>query len=369
LPRSGATASIAERCTGPVGGADRVAGEPQGGHRLGTRPFRGHRQSPLRECIVGLDVRNTRSMATRGGRAGRTRDGYWQKRVRTTAFKRKLSALVSGQLDHLGRTKVESLVDAVAVRRAIRQWKIGTAQRRAFAEALIAAGRRLQGELKRQRRSLRDVLGPDLASDVESILEAETSLPPNVEKFAADLMEQEFVRRLLTDLVFTAIATFYRRVNPLFGAVTTHMLEDQIKGFIGLFMPTLQRQAMAFVISRANQRAALDLGRAIVRQLLAEPLSRHADVLSSGSRRQAEALLRKVLHTGTFDATIRRVVVVAWEDLYARVRTKTIAELIDLRQPTDWAAERIPDALATLLARPDVARLIADEMTLARHLE
>jgi hypothetical protein len=57
------------------------------------------------------------------------------------------------------------------------------------------------------------------------------------------------------------------------------MLQDQIKGFIGLFMPTLQRQAVAFVTSRGNQTLVIDLLRATARQLLAEPLSRYAIAL------------------------------------------------------------------------------------------
>lgn len=298
----------------------------------------------------------------------RTGDRYWLKRVRSAAFKRRLAAVISSELGALGRSKVKDVVDAAAVHRSIREWDFAGIDRDLVADLLVTGSRRLEDWLGVQRRSLLELLGPQLAEDVEALLEAEVSLPRYAEELVGKLMDQELIHRLLTDLVFTAITDFYRRLNPLFGAMTTRMLEDQIKGFIGLFMPTLQRQAVGFVTSRANQRAVLDFGRAIIRQLLDEPLSAYGDVLSAGDRRQAEVLLRKVLHNGKLDAAVRQAAAEAWDDLYGRIRNKPIADLVDVERHADWLTDRILDGFTAMLSRPDVARFIGDEIAVATGL-
>jgi len=276
-----------------------------------------------------------------------------------------LAKVVADELRVLSRSKLGAIVDPAAGPRLLRAWELSTNDRDLLAEMLIAGGRHVEQELARQQGSLRDLLGRELAGDVDALLDTERTLPPYAGEFAAGLMQQEFVQRLLTDLIFTAIAGFNRRVNPLFGAATTHMLEDQIKGFIRLFMPTLQQQAVAFVTSRTNQRVALDFGRAIFRQLFDESLARHATLLSGANRQQAEAVLRKALHSGRFDAALRRAGIVLWEDVYAHLRHKKIADLVELDRHAAWLTDRIQDALAIALARPGVAQLLAEEVALA----
>jgi hypothetical protein len=83
----------------------------------------------------------------------------------------------------------------------------------------------------------------------------------HTEEFVGDIMRQEFVRRLFTDSIFTSIVSFNQRINPFFGGLTMRVLEDQITGFIRLFMPMLIEQATAFAVSKDNQRIALDFAR------------------------------------------------------------------------------------------------------------
>jgi len=278
------------------------------------------------------------------------------------AFKRKLAQVVSAELAALARRPVKDVVDTASVRRLIREWRIDT-DYDLVADLVVASRRGLQRRLRRQRRSLLNLLGPDLADDAVAIIREELNPPPNIEAFVADLMGQHLVRTLLTNLIFTAIATFYQRVNPLFGALTTNMLEGQIKRFIGTFMPTIQRQAIAFVCSRANRRLMVDFMRAITELLIAQPLFHYADLLSASDSPRAESLLRTALRTGKVEAAVRWGISAAWDDLYARVRDEPLAAVIGTDEGRRRLTRYIVDLLDVALSRPDVARTIEREIT------
>lgn len=304
-------------------------------------------------------------MAKRPEPARPQKQNYWTKRVRSPQFKRGLRKVIAAGLRDLAKRRVDDVVDAAAVRRSIQNWNFAGIDRDVVADFLIAAERHFTERLKRDRRSMLAILGPELAEDVEALLTTDGHLPPFLDDFVAGMLEQEFVRKLLTDLIFTAIAAFNRKVNPIFGAVTTHMLEDQIKGFIRLFMPTLQRQAVAFATSHTNRRLVLELSRAFVRQLLEEPVSHYAELQSPAQRRQAEVLLRKALGLKEADAALRRAAANAWDDLYGSLKQRTIGDIMDVTSRADDATDLVVAGLRLLFERDAVADFITEELTMA----
>lgn len=290
-------------------------------------------------------------------------DTPWRKRARSTAFQRRLRALFEQQLNLLGQRRVKDVVPAAAVRRRLQQWTKEAFADDAFADILIETNRRLDGRLRRERRSLREFLGGAVSDDLDSLLDSTTTLPASAQGLVEGLMREEFVRRMLTDLIFTAIEGFNRRVNPLFGAMTTRMLEDQIKSFIGLFMPTLQRQAIAFAGNRANQKLALDLLRTVVRSAGAEPLSRYSLDLPEGARDRVEQALRRALRSRSVAATAAAAVAAAWDDVYAQIGKRRLAELVDVKR---LAAGLASGTANTLAALPALAEFVAAELAAAR---
>lgn len=301
-------------------------------------------------------------MARRRAAPQPPRSAYWARRVRSISFKRALHALIAVELRSIAGRRIAEVVDPAAVRRTLRKLEIGALDRDALGELLIAVEHRFNTRLRREPRSLLAILGPELAPDVEALLTADIHLPPFVDDFVAGMLDQEFVRKLLTDLIFTAIGAFNRRVNPLFGAVATHMLEDQIKGFIRWFMPTLQRQAVAFATSGTNQRLVVEFSRAFLRQLLDAPVSHFAELPSPGQRRRAEALLRKALRTKQADAALRRAATQAWDDLYRSLAHRSVGEVLDVSACADAATEAVIAGLRELFARDAVAHFVAAEI-------
>lgn len=285
-------------------------------------------------------------------------DGPWRKRARSTAFERRLRALFEQELNLLGKRRVKEVVRPTAVRRRLEKWTKEAFANDAFADILIEANRRLDGRLRREHRSLREFLGGTVSDDVDSLLDSMAALPASAQDLIEGLVREEFVRRMLTDLIFTAIEGFNRRVNPLFGAMTTRMLEDQIKSFIGLFMPTLQRQAVAFAGNRANQRLALDLLRTVFRSAGTAPLSRYAVDLPEGARDRVEEALRRAMRSRTVAATAAAAVAAAWDDFYAQIGTRRIADLIDAKRLAATLAQGTAGALAAL---PSLAQFVAAE--------
>ena len=221
-------------------------------------------------------------------RSAAARDDYWKKRLASPAFRRTLSAAIAAELRAVGRLRVGQMLDPRIVRDVIRHWDVRVADQAALAEVVIAANRRGGRRLAAHRESLVDLLDPTFVAELERVIDAGLELTGRGRGFLTALIEREFVRGLFTDLIFTALVAFQRRANPLFGGLAVRALEDQIKRFIGLFMPMLQKQAVAFALDRANQRAVL---RPHPRRR--PPPARDADrELRGGSGRRGRRLVR-----------------------------------------------------------------------------
>ena len=292
-------------------------------------------------------------------------DRYWEKRLHSKAFQRALTAAVGTELRALGREKVKDVLDAELVGRLIREWDPRLIDREIVASLVIETNRSVLGQLQRRGESLLGLLDDRLVVDIEALLDEDIELSGNAEDFVANLMEQEFVRRLFTDIIFTSIVSFYRKVNPLFGAVAMRVLEEQIKGFIGLVMPMIVKQATSFAASQANQRVVLDFTRSIVRQLLDEPLPSYTAMVSAGQRKKAEAFVRKAVTSDKLDALIRETALATWEDIYRGIRNRKVGDLVRLEAHAGWLAERIVELVLPALARPGIVQLIASEVALA----
>jgi hypothetical protein len=284
---------------------------------------------------------------------------YWQRRLRSGAFKREFTALVRRELTALAGQRVKDLLDPELVRAMIREWDTRMLDRAVLADLII--------EVSRQRRGvpLSRLLDPQLIADIDALAQEGFVLSADTEEFVAAIMRQDLVRGLFTDIIFSAIVSFYQRVNPLFGAITMRVLEEQIKGFIRFFMPALQRQAIAFILNTNNQRVAAEFARVIGRQLLEQPLPSGWADLTPGQRRKMETFIRHAAASRKLDAAIREAILVVWEDLYALIRDKRLGHLVRLEEQAAWFAERCVEFIVPALSRPHIVQFVATEMALA----
>lgn len=292
------------------------------------------------------------------------REQYWTRRLATPAFRRGLAAAIAGELRSMGRQRIGHLVDPEMVRELIEHWDARVVDRAVLAEVAIAANRRTARRLAGRRESLVDLLDGELVDELEAAIDAGLELTARGREFITALMEREFIRGLFTDIIFTALVSFQRKANPLFGALAAHALEDQIKGFIGLFMPMLQAQAIAFAVDRANQRAVLDFARAVARQLLAMPIGRYASAASDNGE-SLDGLLRRAAANPRLAELARRAALAAWDDAFAVVKTRRLGELLRVEEHAHWLAERAVALLVPLLTRPGIVALIAAEIDAA----
>ena len=269
--------------------------------------------------------------------------------------------MFAGELRALANEPFKGLIDTKQVRRAIREFDRHVLHADAVAEAVIEIQRRGSARLDRQGRTARDLLGPSLSRHIESLLTQPTEPSKELEALLRQLVQQEFVTSLLTDLVFTAISTFYQRVNPLFGAFTMRTMEDQIKTFIRRYMPMLQDRVTAFALSTDNQHAAHQLSRAIAQQVLSQSLADYAAMVSPRQRKQLEAIVREALSSREIDALGRQLTLALFDDVYAVLRNQKVGDLFRLHQQAQPIAEHIAAAAIPLLSRPGFVRFFSQE--------
>ena len=307
-------------------------------------------------------------MAARRGTGTGAGGDYWAARVRSPAFKRALVAVVRDQLRALAAEPIGALLDRERVRQLMREWDARVVERAAMVEVVLESGRRLGRRLTKRSQSLFDLLDPALLDELDAVIADQMRLTPRAEAFIARLMGQEFMRGMFTDLIYSALVSFYRRVDPIFGDLAVRALEGQIKSFIRLFMPMVQKRATAFAIAADNRGIVAGFARAVVHQLFGVPLGRWVSLAEAGPRQSIETLLRHAATNPRLVELGRQASLAAWDELHAVLRHRTLGELLRLDAQATWLAERAAALVSSALERPAVLEWIAAEAALAQRV-
>jgi hypothetical protein len=294
---------------------------------------------------------------------------YWQKRLRSREFRARLTESLRREIELLAKQPIKNVVDARRVRQAIEDWDSAILDRKALADLIIHVGRRSETRMRKQRKSLLEVLDPTLVSGINSVLDADLALSDNIEDLIAQTLRQEFVHNLFVEIIHTSILSFNKRVNPLFAGLTSSMLEGQIKSFIRMFMPMIQEQAVAFATGKANQRIFLQFARSIVRLLLDVPLASFASMASAQQRKQVEKLIKQSVGNETLEALGRQLAVSVWDDLYPQISKHRVGDFLDVEKHGAPLADRIADVVVAGLTRPGIIELVGEEVALLGKLQ
>jgi hypothetical protein len=290
---------------------------------------------------------------------------YWERRTRSPAFRRGLEELITRELKGLSQERIADVIDPDLVRRIIQEWDSKIINEQLVADLIIAASGRVATRLKKRRASVRATIDPQVAADLEALLHQRLRLSRRAEDLIGAIMKQEFVRGLFSDIIFTSIVAFHEKVNPVFGGFTVRLLREQIKGFIDLFMPMLQKQAVAFALRKENQRIVVDFARAIIRHLLDAPLAGYAEIVSSFQKRRVGALVRKAVADAArnpkLEQLVREMTLAVWDGVYRDIRDKRVGDVLHLEAHVEWLSQRCVDAVMPVLSRPAVVQFMAAE--------
>jgi hypothetical protein len=292
-------------------------------------------------------------------------DSYWTKRVRSAGFRKALVEALRLEIETLAATPVGKVIDRRAVSKALVARASKLADRAAIADLVVQVSGLLARKLSERGSSLIGLLDDDLAARIESILAEDLVLSKPMEHFIGDMMGQEFVQGLFTDIIYTSIVSFNQRVNPLFGRMTMMALEDQLKGFIGIFMPMVQKEAVAFATSRANQAVFFDFMRAMIRHLLNQPISGITSTVSSKQRKKGEEFIRQAIGNAGVESLVGDMAVAMWEGLYGQIKNRKVGDLFHLTEHATWLAERGADLILPMLARPSMVHFAGLELARA----
>lgn len=293
---------------------------------------------------------------------------YWETRVRSPEFKQALAGMIAGELRALARRPVQQILDPDLVRTMIGELDRRLINRVVVGDLAFDEGQRVLAHLRGREQSLADLLDQKLIAGLDAVL-GSVELPPSIERFVGELMHKDFIRKLLTGVIFTAIVSFHGRVNPLFGAIAARAMETQIKSFIQLFMPMLEDQAVAFAVDHRNRRLLLDLARSVIQHLLTLPLGDAAALVSSGNAKAARALVRKAAKDERLAELLRQCALAVWDDLYEAIRERPVGDFLRLEENAEWLAQRCAEVALPALSRPAVLEFIAAEVGLARAAE
>ncbi|EKD42323.1 MAG: hypothetical protein ACD_73C00206G0002 [uncultured bacterium] len=180
------------------------------------------------------------------------------------------------------------------------------------------------------------------------------------------IIKEEFIGQLFTDVIHLSIVSFYKKINPFFGGLTVAVLEKQIKGFIGLFIPMVQERAIAFVIHPDNQKILMGFCRSIFFMLISEPMANIMIGPTEKKQKQFETLLGHARLTGAATDLIQEGAVTLLDQLYAYMQKKKLGDFIKLSPKTmDHLASQLVKISLTQLKRDSVQQFFTNEIELA----
>lgn len=290
---------------------------------------------------------------------------YWQRRLESADFRQALTNALQAEIQALSATPVREVVDAQEVRRIITEDGPALINQKALADLVVQMCGTVVKKLAAKEASVLDLLGDNMAARIDAILNEDLVLSKAMEDFIGDMMGQEFVQGLFTDIIYTSIVSFNQKVNPLFGGIAMTVLESQIKGFIRLFMPMVRKQAVAFATSPRNQAVFFGFTRTILRHLLNRPIASYLTTVSARQRKKAEALVRQAIADKGVDALVREMTLAVWDELYKATKDQRVGDLLHLTGNARRLAEHGVNALLPILARQHLAGFAANELTLA----
>jgi hypothetical protein len=302
---------------------------------------------------------NSKSIAIAAGAP----PGDWRRRLRSPEFRRALEELVRAEVAEAAALPVRELVDAGAIRAALGGVDPAVPRPAAVAQVAVRINERIEKRLRKERRSVDEMLSGDVRDELDALLDEELPNPEALEEILAQIIRQKFVRKLFAELIHSAILAFNKRVNPFFGGITASMLDAQIKSFIELGMPMLQEQAVAFVLRPANQQFAIDLARSLIRGALAEPLGDLVPRASAAQRRRLERLIARALESERLGTAVPAAAQQLWDDLYAQIRDKKLGQLVDAERLADALVEPVTELAVAALSRPRIAAFLAATLT------
>ncbi len=294
-----------------------------------------------------------------------TRTLHWARRLESRELRKALATALEGELHHLASLTLNEVVDAKLVHAWIDDFDVGAVDQKHLIEIILAASGAAGEVVRESKQSAHDLLGPHAAKEIEILLFDTGELSDDAEDFVADLMQQEFTRRLFTEIIFTSIVSFYTKVNPLFGGFAMRAMEDQIKGFIRLFMPMIQTQAAAFAVD--NQAALRDLARRMLGESLQRPIGEHFPEPSANRKAAGTALLRQALKSSSLEALSRAAAHAVLDSVYAATAKRSLGELFDLDKRAPRLAARGVEAILPFLTHAPILDLIVNEIEAAHE--
>ena len=278
--------------------------------------------------------------------------------LRSERFQAGLVAELELEILALADERIEDLVDANDARKFIERSEELVHHER-IGEFVVAVARRVRRDLHARSESPWELLDEELAAQVDAMLDADVTLSAEAEDLVARMMRQELIQDLFTNVIHTAIVSFNKRVNPLFGGLASAMLEDQIKGFIRFFIPMVLDQATSFVVADRNQELFSDFARSLVRELLDEPIPNLLDLVSTDEERDQEKLAKTLAGSARVRELGRQFALAAFDEVYAASRKRKLGEVVRLEEHAGWLAQQIAPTITTALERPHLHAFLA----------
>jgi len=311
-----------------------------------------------------LGTRMTRATKkkTASGRGAARKANDRPQRARSPRLRRELEAFLRDELRHAATQPISTLLPPARARRLVRDFAPEALSDKALAEIALRVRRDLEKQLRANRRTPAEMLGADFAERVAQVFDEELVDAEAGEEIIAHVLRQEFVRKLLTEVVHTSIVSFYKRVNPLFGGLATAMLDDQIRGFINMFMPMIQEQAVRFATGKRSQAFARDLARSLARHTLTTPLAAQFPELDKRQRQRIERIVRDAATSTALRRQTHAVAVIVWDAVYASIRDRKLGDVVDLQRLTAPLIDGGAELLAVILARPTLVALLRREL-------
>lgn len=287
-------------------------------------------------------------------------------RVQSREFKTALSRAMESEIRDVSKMKIGDYLDAGAVRNLVKHSNSFLLSQNNFTGLIKTQVAALEDYFGKKNISISEILDSKTKQKMSALMTEKYVMSDNAKEFVGKIIRSEFITGLFVNVIHVTLVSFYKKVNPIFGGITTAILENKIKAFIEVMIKVILDQAVSFVVSPANQENLARFSHTVIELLLKEKVIHFFEEMTAERRKKIYALAESVAFSKKIQAQAQEIFLKVFDDFYLSVKNQKAGDFFKLKGQEKTLAGDVADLVIPCLKHKPVVDFLVQEITLLK---
>lgn len=246
---------------------------------------------------------------------------YFEERLQAPDFKSSFIEMLSTLRDEIGARSVQEVCNDISFLFDQRRPDL----QKAVHSMACDLNEIIIGQITKSGYAGKDVLNTFSQESLRSVVLQPIEIPKET---LEEIIDQPAIRELLNTIIYSSIINFWKKINPLLGAVAATAAEKQIRDFIKPFLPTAIEMIVEFLTEEKNHDMMIELNGSVFDILLEQ----RADLLNHLPTEQTGKLVKEAGFILIEDEVLHEKIVEQKNKVFEQIISlhgeKTLSELL-----------------------------------------